>query len=71
MKTQPIPFKAFNGRAEVRIYHHGTLPHWRQDGCTYFVTFRLADSLPQSVVAKLKEKRERWLARHHLDPLSA
>ena len=30
----------------------GNLPHWRQDGVTYFVTFRLADSLPQ---AKLDE----------------
>lgn len=28
------------------------LPHWRQPGATYFVTFRLADSLPQ---AKLRE----------------
>jgi hypothetical protein len=24
------------------------LPHWRQEGATYFVTFRLGDSLPQS-----------------------
>jgi len=26
----------------------GNLPHWRQQGVTYFVTFRLADSLPQA-----------------------
>ena len=24
------------------------LPHWRQEGCTYFVTFRLGDSVPDS-----------------------
>lgn len=66
----PIPFRAFDERAAVRIYHHGTLPHWRQDGCTYFVTFRLADSLPHSVVAKLKEKRNQWLIRHQINPLS-
>ena len=42
----------------------GNLPHWRQDGATYFVTFRLADSLPQ---AKLKEwltERKAWLGRN-------
>lgn len=30
------------------------MPHWEQAGCTYFVTFRLADSLP----AKVFEKRD-------------
>src|SRR5579862_3386920 len=25
----------------------GKLPHWRQDGDLYFVTFRLSDSIPQ------------------------
>ena len=26
-----------------------TLPHWTQPGCTYFVTFRLADSVAAPV----------------------
>ncbi|MDF9833986.1 putative transposase [Ereboglobus sp. PH5-5] len=30
------------------------LPHWEQMGATYFVTFRLADSIP-------RELRERWI----------
>ncbi len=30
----------------MRIYDT-TLPHWRQAGATYFVTFRLADSIPR------------------------
>ncbi len=33
------------------------LPHWAQAGATYFVTFRLADSLPRQAI-------ERWLAEH-------
>ena len=66
---KPIPFKSFDDRGEVRIYHHGTLPHWRQQGCTYFVTFSLADSLPQSVLRDLKNKRNRWLEQHHIEPL--
>ena len=34
----------------------GDLPHWEQDGKLYFVTFRLADSLPAEIVLlKLQE----------------
>lgn len=37
------------------------LPHWRRDGAIYWVTFRLADSLPQSKLAQLRNEREAWL----------
>ncbi len=37
------------------------LPHWTQDGKIYFVTFRLADSLPQSKILQLKMEREEWM----------
>jgi REP element-mobilizing transposase RayT len=33
-------------------------------GCTYFVTFRLADSLPQDKLRQWYEERETWLERH-------
>ena len=26
----------------------GELPHWEQEGATYFITFRTADSLPRN-----------------------
>jgi len=39
------------------------LPHWKQDGATYFVTFRLADSLPQDKLEQWHEEREIWLRR--------
>jgi hypothetical protein len=45
-----------------RYFRH--LPHWRQDGATYFVTFRLSDALPADVVAVLKRERDEWLAKH-------
>ncbi len=38
------------------------LPHWEQAGCTYFVTWRLADSLPVSQLREWQDDRERWLA---------
>ncbi len=34
------------------------LPHWEQLGATYFVTFRLADSLPVEARARIAELRE-------------
>lgn len=40
--------------------HHRTLPHWRQDGATYFVTFRLADSLPQTKLQELRHFKREW-----------
>jgi len=40
------------------------LPHWRQDGATYFVTFRLADSLPQEKLAEWRKERDQWLGQH-------
>jgi putative transposase len=36
------------------------LPHWRQDGATYFVTFRLKDSLPKVKLDELASLRREW-----------
>lgn len=45
-------------------YHsRGYLPHIKVSGAAYFVTFRLADSLPRDVVVRLKERRDDLLAR--------
>jgi hypothetical protein len=40
------------------------LPHWRQEGATYFVTFRLHDSLPGSKLHELDGLRREWERRH-------
>jgi putative transposase len=40
------------------------LPHWRQDGVAYFVTFRLADALPSGLLRELEYERSAWLAHH-------
>ncbi len=40
------------------------LPHWRQDGTTYFVTFRFADSLPAGRLTELAFERKAWLERN-------
>jgi REP element-mobilizing transposase RayT len=36
------------------------LPHWHQDGVIYFVTFRLADSIPKHQLRAWRERRLLW-----------
>jgi len=40
------------------------LPHWQQEGACYFLTFRLADSLPAHLLHGFREEREAWLQLH-------
>ncbi len=49
----PDGFRGLDLDREIDIYRRG-LPHWRQAGATYFVTFRLADALPQSALCELR-----------------
>lgn len=44
--------------------HRLNLPHWQQEGTFVFVTWRLADSLPEPVVAKILNQRKDWEADH-------
>lgn len=44
-----------------------TLPHWAQPGSSCFFTFRLADSVPQSLLDEWGRQRNAWLA-HHPQP---
>lgn len=55
----------FNPFDEVDIYR-GNLPHWQQENVWYFVTFRLADSLPHDVLEQIKSQRELWLTQHNI-----
>ena len=36
------------------------LPHWQQDDSYYFLTWRLADSLPAAKLKELLEKKSQW-----------
>ena len=60
-------FRPFNPNGDVRVYLRN-LPHWRQQGATYFVTFRQADSIPKSVLAEWLDIRQRWYRDYKLDP---
>src|SRR5438093_12494491 len=45
------------------IHSRGYLPHVKREGASYFVTFRLADSLPQEVLMKFQAERAERLRR--------
>ena len=44
----------------------GNLSHWRQEHVTYFVTFRLADSIPAAALELWRRERDDWLDRNPL-----
>ncbi len=54
----------FDRNEDVEFHFKGNLPHMHQDETLQFVTFRLADSLPQSVCGELHEKRELFLKKY-------
>lgn len=61
----PLPpgFRGLDPDKPIRVYFRH-LPHWRQDGATYFVTFRLGDALPAIKLNELKTLRSHWEFTH-------
>lgn len=59
----PPNFLGLHPDKPIRVYQR-YLPHWRQDGATYFVTFRLGDALPQQQFQFLRRLRAEWERTH-------
>ena len=59
-------FKPFEKTTDTQKRRRN-LPHWEQSGCSYFLSFRLAESLPQSRLKELREEQEIW-AKFHPKP---
>lgn len=62
-KRAPPNFRGLHPDFPIRMYQRH-LPHWRQDGATYAVTFRQADSIPQEQLRTLKRWRDVWEQQH-------
>lgn len=60
-----MDFRPLNEFAPVENYRQN-LPHWRQGNVTYYTTWRLADSLPQSKLAELRAERAEWFRAHEI-----
>src|SRR5438876_256474 len=56
-------FRAFDEHGDIKITRRH-LPHWQQDSATYFVTFRLADSVPNALLKQWQDELETWLKFH-------
>ncbi|MFO1485676.1 MAG: transposase [Verrucomicrobiaceae bacterium] len=56
-------FKPFDWDA-VSTSYRGRLPHLTQAGAIYFVTFRLADSIPLEVARRWNADKTTWLAKN-------
>ena len=59
----PPGYQGLREDLALTVYQLG-LPHWRQEGATYFVTFRLHDSLPQTKLVELRAIKADWERRH-------
>jgi len=46
------------------VHSRGYLPHVKREGASYFVTFRLADSLPRDVLMKFGRERAEAIQKH-------
>src|SRR4051812_17029535 len=44
---------------EYKEIYRRKLPHWQPKNCTLFITFRLAHSLPQTILRELRAEQER------------
>src|SRR5262249_5869453 len=55
--------RGMDPHGEVQITRRN-LPHWRQPGAAYFVTFRLADAVPATLLREWKEELETWRKFH-------
>jgi carbamoylphosphate synthase large subunit/REP element-mobilizing transposase RayT len=61
--ARTVLFHGFDPRGEV-IQRRRNLPHREQAQATYFVTFRLADSVPETLLQQWREDEENWLKFH-------
>lgn len=48
-------------KTDDKIYYKRNLPHYQLNGLVYFVTFRLANSIPFSIVEEMKKERELFI----------
>ena len=66
---QPPIFRGMDRHGDMKITRRN-LPHWEQEGATYFVTFRIADAVPAELLKEWKQEFETW-KKFHPEPWDA
>ena len=59
LRAPDINDRSSENSATIQRRHGGRLPHWTKEYATYAITFRLADSLPNSVLEHHFQESER------------
>src|SRR5438552_14533814 len=65
LRATGVKPKQFTNALRTGIHTRGYLPHVKREGSSYFVTFRLADSLPKDVLLKFEDEKAERLHRLH------
>jgi type I restriction enzyme R subunit len=56
-------YELFDPNGETTVREGSNLPHWCQQGVTYFVTIRTEDSIPAATARIWRQRRADWLLR--------
>ncbi len=59
----PPDFRGLNESLPIQRYRRN-LPHWRQAGASYFVTFNFTDAVPAAQQLELESIRREWLSKN-------
>ena len=65
MTAEPVEWNFYDSNAEAAVSRRD-LPHIDMPGTVTFVTFRLGDSMPASIVQQWHDEIEQWLKDHGL-----
>lgn len=60
--VNPLPRETTADKLKSGLHSRNVLPHLKREGASYFVTFRLAGTLPSNVLLRLKTEREGIIA---------
>lgn len=64
----PIQWNFLDREAEALVTYRSR-PHWDQPSALSFVTFRLVDSMPLSVIERWRREQKEWLAKNGFSDL--
>jgi glycosyltransferase involved in cell wall biosynthesis len=62
-ESSPLQTPFLHPQRRINKHRH-ILPHWHHDGVWCFITWRLADSLPQEFIQGWMNRRDAWLRDH-------